>query len=368
MSLAEVVSTTSDHRRKSASIGRNNFDFCRFWLAVMVIFSHSFALVEGDERNELMGIITQRQIGSGSFAVNCFFAISGFLITHSWLRSSSTSSFLLKRVLRIYPGFIVAVLVGLFIVGPLSTEQFGLSKQSWLTLPVFLAALRPIEPIGSFPNNAFPGAINGSLWTIPYEFKCYLALMVMGFVGLLGRYKNLTVYLFITTVLGSYFYPMVAVPALDRGAFAAIAGSALNWAKIFPWFLAGTTFYLFRDRIPLTSGFAAIAIGITIAATALPPAGHLLFPFGITYLLFWFSLSFPIHFDHWARYGDFSYGIYLYAFPIQQLIVMKVPGISPIQLFLLSTPLSVIAGMMSWHLIEKHFMKLKPKQTPQPTS
>lgn len=361
MSSAGGAITDSDNTPKSAPIGRNNFDFCRFWLAVLVIFSHSFALVEGDERNEPIGIFTHGQIGSGRFAVNCFFAISGFLITHSWLRSTSTANFLLKRILRIYPGFVVAVLIGLFIVGPFATENFGLSKPAWLTLPVFLVALRSTEPIGAFANNPVAGAINGSLWTIPFEFKCYLALMLMGFIGLLSRYKKATISLFAITVLGSFFYPMVANPALDVGAFAGIFGGASEWALIFPWFVAGVTFYLFRDQIKLTPVLMAFIFAITVVASFLPPVGHLVFPFGITYLLFWFALYSPIHFDHWARYGDFSYGIYLYAFPIQQLIVMNIPGISPIQLFLVSTPLSIIAGIMSWHLIEKHFMKLKPK-------
>ena len=363
MSVTEAVSSSSSENRNLASIGRNNFDFCRFWLAIMVIFSHSFALSEGNERNEPLGVITNHQIGSGSFAVNCFFAISGFLITHSWLRSSSASSYLLKRILRIYPAFIIAVLVGLFVVGPLVTEHFALSTQNWLTLPAFLAALRPTEPVGAFPNNPAPGPINGSLWTVAFEFKCYIALMVMGFMGLLDRYKKTTACLYIFAVIASIYYPAVAIRSLDKGAFAGIVGDPSNWSRILPWFLGGITFYLFRERIPWTPGIAAIALAVAITASVLPPAGFWVYPFVLIYLLFWFSLYCPIHFDRWASYGDFSYGIYLYAFPIQQIVAMKVPGISPLQMFLISTPLSVIAGILSWHLVEKHFIRLKPRPT-----
>jgi hypothetical protein len=103
-------------------IGSNNFDFCRFWLAVLVIFSHSFALAEGDERHELMGLLTSRQLSSGRFAVCCFFAISGFLISHSWLRSTTAMSFLWKRIKRIYPAFVVAVVLGAFVISPIASS------------------------------------------------------------------------------------------------------------------------------------------------------------------------------------------------------------------------------------------------------
>jgi peptidoglycan/LPS O-acetylase OafA/YrhL len=365
MTNSAAATPTLDSTLKAGTIGRNNFDFCRFWLAVMVIFSHSFALVEGDERNEPLGKLTNFQIGSGSFAVSCFFAISGFLITHSWLRSSSAANFLTKRILRIYPGFVVAVLVGLFIVAPIATEHFRLTTQNLMKLPIYLIALRPTEPLGAFPGNPVSGAINGSLWTIPYEFKCYLGLMFMGVLGFLGRYRGATIVLLILTVMAGVCYPMMIVPDFERGAFAAIIGMASSWANILPYFIAGTTFYLFRDQIPYNRVSILCTTICLIGASVFPPVGKIVFPFGITYMLFGFTLHSSIRFDHWAKYGDFSYGIYLYAYPIQQLVVMRIPEISPVSLFLVATPFSIIAGAMSWHLIEKHFMRMKPRPKQQ---
>lgn len=359
--MPEILELCDDRRHDE--IGANNFDFCRFCLAVMVIFSHSYALAEGDESNEPLAIITGGQIGSGHLAVCGFFAISGFLITHSWLRSRSVSSYLMKRVLRIYPGFIAAVLIGVFVIAPLGSTQYQLTTRELLLLPMNLAILQRSEPSGVFANNPWPKSINGSLWSIPYEFKCYLGLMFMGALGLLKNRQNLTLFLLVVFALGNFFYPFVLIRSLERGAFAAIIGVASRWVEILAYFLAGTTFYLFRHRILFTPPWVAAAVLAVFAASFFPPAGRLVYPIATPYLLFWFSLHSPVHLERWGRYGDFSYGIYLYAYPIQQLIVMRFPAISPMTLFIIATPLAIIAGICSWHLIEKRFLKMKYQQS-----
>lgn len=363
MTTPDVASPAVNGDLKIRSISRNNFDFCRFWLAVMVIFSHSYALAEGDERNEPMFLLTREQIGSGKFAVCCFFTISGFLIAHSWLRSSSWLNFMTKRALRIYPGFIVAVLIGFFVVAPIASENYKITARDLASLPLKTALLIRTEPAGAFPHNPIPQSINGSLWTIPYEFKCYLGLMFLGSIGLLTAGKRLTAGLFLVFVALNLVYPSIAIPALDRGAFAAIIGAASKWVELIAYFLAGTVFYLFRDRIPFSPWMTLFVAVSTCLASQFPPAGQIVFPLGISYLLFWFSFQAPIHFDHWARHGDFSYGIYLYAYPIQQFIAMARPGVSPIVMFILATPLSIIAGALSWHLVEKRFLKFKRQAT-----
>ena len=348
---------------QSENIGRNNLDFFRFWLAILVIFSHSYALTEGDEHNEPLGILTHGQLNSGPFAVCCFFIISGFLITHSWMRSQSPLSYLKKRICRIYPGFIVATLVGIFVIAPAVSDTFEFGKRQILLLPLNLMVMRPVALPGVFPNNPYPGSLNGSLWTIPYEFKCYLVVMLVGSIGLLKNRKHWFLGLFIATVLAGAAYPYFDIPELNKGGFAAIVGSALVWSWFLPCFGAGMVFYIFRDRIPYSSlifVFSAIAF---IIAAMLPPLGRLVFPFAISYALFWLAFHPSIRLDGWSRYGDFSYGIYLFAFPIQQLVQFWMPGCSPFTNFLIATPLSVIAGALSWHLVEKHFLKQKFRRT-----
>lgn len=340
-------------------INGNNFDFCRFWLAIVVIFSHSFGVTQGDERNEPVGLLTSGQLGAGRIAVCCFFAISGLLITQSWMRSRSVTSYLVKRVLRIYPGFVVAVLIGLFVVAPIGSGQFEQSPHNLLVLLVNLATLRDCHVAHVFPNNPYPGLVNGSLWSIPYEVRCYLLLIVMGGIGLLGKYKRAMIPLLICLVAGSVVYRSRAVPILERGAFAAVFGRPSAWCVALPYFVMGTAFHVFRHRIRFSGPLAAIAVVAFAIASVLPPAGRVVFPFAITYLLFWFAYHPSVRLHEWSRYGDFSYGTYLYACPIQQLLALRLPGISPMMLFAIATPLSVMAGVVSWHVVEKYFLGLK---------
>ena len=344
---------------RSLRIDQNNLDFCRFWLAVMVIFSHSYHLSQGHEDAEPMGLLTNGQLRSGPFAVCCFFAISGFLITHSWIRSKSSADFLMKRFLRIYPGFIAVTLLGVFLLAPFVSEHFEFGPRKLLMLPLWLLSLRQVPMPSIFPNNPLPGALNGSLWSIPYEFKCYLAVMLIGSLGFFGQRVRVAL-LLICVVVGCAVYPSIPnISSLENGPIEKVFGSVLAWCQVFPYFIAGMAFYLFRDRIPSSTLLLVIAFFSFVVASAFPPAGLVVFPFAITYALFWFAFHPKIPFKSWSRYGDFSYGTYLYAFPIQQLITMKMPGISPIMLFLISTPPSIIAGVFSWHVVEKHFLRLK---------
>ena len=335
-------------------IGENNLDFCRFFLAILVIFSHSFSLVDGNNLREPIGNLTYGQLNGGNFAVDSFFAISGFLIAHSWIRSRSSISFLKKRILRIYPGYVAATLIGIFIVAPLSSERFELTKNNLLSLPYNLILLRPIPVPGVFPANPYAGSINGALWSIQYEFFCYLGLIIMGSLGLLTRFKRWTIFILFAVIIAAAIY----LSGLDRGDFSAIKGAS-NWCRVLPYFLMGIAFYLYRERIRfLTPGIMSATAALTVASF-FPPLGRLVFPFTITYLLYWFAFHPRLKFHDWARHGDFSYGIYLYGWPIQQLIIMHFPGITPLAVFAIATPLSIGAGALSWHLIEKQFLRLK---------
>ena len=309
-------------------------------------------------------MLTHGQLNSGPFAVCCFFIISGFLITHSWMRTKSPISYLKKRICRIYPGFIVATLIGIFVIAPAVSEHFEFGLRQLLSLPLKIVGLRPAILPSVFPNNPRPGSINESLWTIPYEFKCYLVVMLVGSLGLFNNRKYWFLGLFIAIVLAGAAYPYFSIPQLNQGAFESIVGSALVWSWFLPCFVAGMVFYLFRDRIPYSSLIFGCSVIAFIIAAMLPPLGRIVFPFAISYALFWLAFHPSIRLDDWSRYGDFSYGIYLFAFPIQQLVQFWMPGCSPFTNFLIATPLSVIAGVLSWHLVEKHFLKSKNHRTP----
>jgi hypothetical protein len=122
-------------------------------------------------------------------------------------------------------------------------------------------------------------------------------------------------------------------------------------------FTAGTVFYLYRERIPHRNILAIISVVVLICSCLIPYTWVLCSPLAGTYLIFWFAFHPGIRFHHIARYGDFSYGTYLYAFTVQQLIVQALGStVRPFTLFLLATPPSLIAGVLSWYGVERWFL------------
>lgn len=165
----------------------NNFDTLRLFFAVLVIFSHSFALGRGSDNGEPLFLLTRGQITLGNLSVWAFFVISGFLIAQSWMRSPNPLKFLKRRVARIYPGFIVAALLSALVLVPIAANPatrhpvaIGSFLLQTLRLQVFDA-----PPI--FIHNAWPNTLNGSLWSVPFEFWCYIGILLLGVAGMLRR-------------------------------------------------------------------------------------------------------------------------------------------------------------------------------------
>ena len=337
---------------------KNNFDFLRLALAVLVIYSHAFPLGLGSEAAEPFLRATHGQATGGGIAVDCFFIMSGFLICASAQRSSGVGSFLKKRVTRIYPGFTVAALLTALFVVPLASARFAYP----LLLPragdFLLQTLRLMEFTYSnaFAGNPFPGVLNGSLWSVSYEFWCYIGVALLLITGVL-RSRALVAALFgVSWITGIAF--RVEGWILGGKWLGVVVGVPHFWARLLPLYLSGMVFYLYRDRIPLSSVLAALsafALGIGCffqagLAVALPIAG--------AYLLFWVAFSPSIRLGRAGEFGDFSYGTYLYAFPIQQLLMRQFGHtVSPLVLFAVATPLVLLAAVASWFGVERPFLR-----------
>jgi peptidoglycan/LPS O-acetylase OafA/YrhL len=333
----------------------NNFDSLRLIFAVLVIFSHSFPLTRGSNATEPLSILTRGQVTFGNISVWGFFVISGFLITRSWQRSPRISKYLVRRISRIYPGFVVNAIIAALVVVPIAADPstyFPVSLSSFLLNTLRLQSFE-YPPV--FVHN--PGsALNGALWSVPFEFWCYLGIIVLGLSRLLRRRWVVVLLLFL--VIGFHLYLDITGWLPGGGILGRIFGFPVFWAVVLPFFLAGTIFQLYGGYRLLRAPFVIIAVVLLLSANFIPHALIVAIPTCGAYLLmtlaYWPFLH-PLNLGH---FGDFSYGTYLYAYPIQQLLVQYAHGhISPWLLFAQATPLTLIAGVLSWFLIERHFLE-----------
>ena len=349
LSLPVASTTTLTYRQN------NNFHLLRFLLASLVLLSHSFELPgkrAGDELlMRLFGTIT-----FGELAVDGFFLVSGFLIVHSWQQNPDLSSFLRNRVLRIFPAFVLASLLSAFLVGPLGADVAAYFKQ--FDLPKFFLGMLSLSPPlvpPVFEGQPYP-AVNIPLWTIGYEFRCYLLMALLGACGIAGR-RNLWLLLsgasLLLFVAAGTLFPASAID------FFAVLGDPRQLMRFVAFFSAGAAFYLFHDRIAYTRKRALFA-GVVLFGCMLHwhTAQPALVVLG-AYLLFYFAFAALPALARFRTYPDISYGVYLYGWPIQKLLLWYIPSLSPWPLFLLAFGLSCICGLLSWKFIERPFLRLK---------
>jgi len=334
---------------------RNNFDFLRFFLAALVILSHSFPLLYGSKEWEPLYRVTRHQVEAGAVAVDGFFIISGFLIAQSWMCGKGLGDFIRKRFRRIYPGFAVALLFCVLVVGPLAGVNLATYFRDPVTFRFFWSPLLLWHVLltlpGAFLHNPFSGAVNGSLWTIPYELECYAMVAALGLLGLYRRRGGVLV-LFLVAFA---FYNLE--PYLHLRHFHALLDRDYL-PRLVTFYLAGMVAYFYRDKIPhsrwlLAVSFLALALSLRAGLSlALPLFG--------SYVLLYAAFSQSLRLENFGRWGDISYGVYLYAFPVQQMIVLQWHShLTPLTLFLLALPCTCVLATLSWYLVEQPFLKRK---------
>ncbi len=332
----------------------NNFDAQRAFFATLVMFSHSYSLLRRGNATEPFYRLSGGQMAGGDVAVDAFFIISGYLISISWERSSGLFDYLRRRFLRIYPGFLCAVLFSSLIAGPL------ISGNARGYFEVF--------DFGTFVTQAFnlggayaPGVTtNGSLWSIRYEFLCYLAVIGLSGLGFF-RWR----YLLLLATLGC-----TLLQALQEHAGLKMPGSSLSWFWSYPgnWprlggcFLAGALFHVFGDRIVLSRALALACLAGLGLGLVHPPAKAfpLLLPYLGGYLIFAAAYAPAGSLKDIARRGDLTYGLYLYAFPVQQVFIRHLGDrLTPLLLFAATLLATVPLAALSWHIVERPCQRLK---------
>jgi peptidoglycan/LPS O-acetylase OafA/YrhL len=336
----------------------NNFDFLRFLMASMVIYAHSFAVLYNGtlKGNDPLNRLTKWQVGYGGLAVQCFFLMSGYLVTRSWFYSSGWRDYARKRILRILPGLIATLLFCVFVIGPLasslSTPAYFTNLKTYRFLGIlFFVHIKANDRLpGVFTQNPMPGSVNGPLWSIRYEAICYVLVAVL---GLLGTYRKPARVIALCAVC-------FAVSVLNRiGVFH--MGEFDQFPNLATYFLLGALCYLFRERVPYSHGlFALSVLALVVSASfGLLPYVQPLFA---AYALFYVAFSRGLRLLHFARFGDLSYGVYIYGLPIQQILIEYFPGAFTANThFLASLLVTCGCAALSWHYIELPFLRLKRK-------
>ena len=323
---------------------RNNFDGLRLLAALAVLFSHHFP-IWGRPYPASVNIPMV-----GGAAVMAFFVISGYLVTLSWWAQPRLLAFAAKRVLRIWPALVVVVLLALCVLGPLLSSlplaEYGRNPMTADYLRNLLLQTRYNLP-GVFTNHPLANTINGSLWTIPIEVACYAVLAACGVLGLL-RWR----WLWALACLG-YLLWFMGTMSMD------ILGAMQHRWEFPAYFVFGSLIATLREHfLPHRWRYAALAGAAALLACALN------FPY-TALLLFMPAALIAVGTSTWpvlsqaGRFGDVSYGVYLYAFPIQQTLYHLWPQLGFGTSLALAATLSLVAGWLSWRLVEAPALRLK---------
>ena len=325
--------------------------------ASLVIISHTPELVDGNRHRELL----TRAFGTISFgelAVDCFFLVSGYLISGSYLKNPNIWPYLQKRILRIYPGFIAASVVSVLIVAPLGGASTADIVSSLTHSVQKMATLRSPEINGTFVGTNY-ALLNGATWTISYEFRCYIIVLVFGSLGFFRwpwLIAGLAILGFLTIGTGHVGIFQGVANRLPQSAI--VLGDVGAMIRLASVFFVGSLFYILREQVIYSRLSMASAVVMLICCLFFKPLAELgLAVFG-GYLIFAAAeRSRNTVFAHINNKDDISYGLYLYAWPVEKLILWTAPGIGLLAAGLYTWIIAAVLGWVSWHLLEKPVMR-----------
>jgi len=335
----------------------NNFNLLRFVAAFLVLYSHSFALSLGTGLAEPLRKYVS--MTPGTMAVDIFFITSGFLVTRSLFFRGSVVEFVAARVLRIFPALIVAVLVTTVVVGCyfagshfwefmkdeqtvkyLFTNGFGIYGLA-VTLP------------GAFLENPYKRIVNGSLWTLTVELKMYGSLIVLWVLALVS-FKDLRKY-FAWVVLLVVPVAIVFYVYMNNYYF-----EERSHLRLLYLFYAGSACYVLRKKIWMsTSVFFVLCCGVAASLLAGRTVFFWVYMMAVPYIVLYLAYVPSGVVRAFNDFGDYSYGTYIYAFPVQQMVAAVMAPLSPMEMFAYSAIITFTLAYFSWNLIEKRALKLK---------
>lgn len=333
-------------------INSNNFDFLRVLFALVVTISHLIFLGDIDIFKPYLKFFNSR------LAIDGFFTISGFLIAKSYSKSSSLKDYILKRVKRIVPAYIFIIIFCALFLSVISsysvTNYFG-SSQFWKYLAANLSFQNYLEPClpGVFENNKHC-AVNGALWTIKLEEAFYLLLPI--FYWLVKSKKvniyflSLVIYI-LSTIYFNYFV------SIDMYRIAKQLPGALAF------FVAGILYYNNFSFFIKNKRFIILPCLIVFILEQYVFQTQILKPIAFSFMVFYIAYNFKF-LNYVGKYGDFTYGIYIYHFPIIQLFFYLgfYDNYNPILMSALTMVLVLTLAVLSWHFIELPYLSKSRKK------
>ena len=335
----------------------NNFNVLRFIAATLVLYTHSYALVFGSASAEPL----RAYLGLtwGDIAVDVFFVSSGFLIAASFFVRSNLLAFVWARVLRIYPALFAAVLLSVFGVGvfftTLELTEYLLSRQTYSYLLKNMSLLGAIQYTlpGVFESLPYKNAVNGSLWTLPFELRMYGCLALIGSLLLFLSVK------FKKDILPAAFAGIAILAVCLNIANYFVPFTGKFFLHLFAMFFVGAAFYLLKAKIVLRFDFFCLAVVLMGVGSVKQEGFMVVYTLLLPYVLFYLAYVPKGVIRQFNRVGDYSYGIYIYAFPVQQSLVALWPKVTVGELIIYSFVITLALAVASWHLLEKKCLALK---------
>ncbi|MDR6212843.1 acyltransferase [Paracidovorax wautersii] len=333
----------------------NRFDILRLLAAWLVLYSHAFALagrVDDEPFRRLTGFL------AGEVGVSVFFVLSGYLVVQSLERSPSVWNFLWRRALRIYPALWMVVLLCTAVLGPwVSQLDAGTYWASTTTYAYLLNAsaywIQNALP-GVFEGNPWPVAVNGSLWSLTYETACYLLLALVGWLPGVLRIKVIVA---LALLMAWWLGFALMNPEAGETVLWGVSPGML-FVKLGSVFFLGAALGLLRERFQPRGWQGALLVLCALLLSG--PARPLLFQLGVA----WLALALALR-AKWlpaipSRMGDWSYGLYLYGFPVQQTLAHFGVHERGLAVYIAgSTVITAMLAAMSWYWVEKPALQLR---------
>lgn len=396
-------------RLSALSKGRdNNFNLIRIIAAFAVLITHGFALSIGTGNAEPL----RKSLGVtlGTIAVDVFFITSGFLITSSLMNRRHIIDFCWARVLRIFPALWLMLIITVFGISPLLTiiplhaYIFNHTTYRYIIYCATLFHGVKFTLPGLFHGNPYKDAVNGSLWTLPWEVQMYSYLAIMWIGSLIiDKYNRHWIYgliicmgVILFTIYTIHEYPthhfrikaVVAIMSLIIISYIAMVTGHTNkhtlfmiiicacsilsglyvvihnndnngGIQLFFMFFTGSVFFVLRDRIHLsTIAFVGVILALSLSVLN-RLAFHFVYNLSLAYLVFYIAYIPSGYIRKYNRLGDYSYGVYIYAFFVEQSVAALMPGISVLHMILIAAPATLFFAAMSWHIVEKRALGLK---------